>query len=171
MPEKLKGVLHVVDNINEQIGKVCAYLILAVTLILVFEVVMRYLFNAPTTWVFEMTQFLYGGHFLLAGAYCVLHKSHVNVDVLYVHFNTRTKAIADIFSSSFLFMICLVLLIVGWRMAWDSIKILEHSRSLWNPPIYPIKTLVPVEAFLLLLQGLAKLTRDLTTAITGREIA
>ena len=169
MPQQLKRVLQFIDRVNERIGIVSSYLIIAVTLALVFEVVMRYLFNAPTIWAHEMTQFLYGAHFILAGAYCLLQKSHVSIDVIYAHFNTRTKAIVDMFTSVALFMLCLTLLWFGWRMAFDSIRIMEHSRSLWNPPVYPIKTLVPLTAVLLLLQGIATFIRNLATAITGSK--
>ena len=168
---KMKSVLAFIDTANDRIGKIASFLIVAITLMLVYEVIMRYLFNSPTIWVHEMTQFVYGAHFLLAGGFCLLYGVHVNVDAIYSHFSLRTKAIVDVITASFFFLLCGVLVWEGWKMAWDSLTILEKSHTFWAPPVYPIKTLVPLAAVLLLFQGLAKFIRDLLTAITGKEVA
>ena len=167
---KLKSVLAVIDTVNDRIGRVASFLIVFVTLILVYEVVMRYVFDSPTIWVHETTQFVYGAHFLLAGAYCLLHGAHVNVDVLYMRFPLRARAIVDTITAMFFFLVVVILLWYGAEMAWDSLMMLEASHTFWAPPVYPIKMLVPIEALLILFQGLAKFVRDLLTATTGKEV-
>ncbi|MDD5126701.1 MAG: TRAP transporter small permease subunit [Dehalococcoidales bacterium] len=166
----LKRTLHTIDSINEYIGQGASYIIIAATLFLVYEVVMRYVFNAPTIWAHEMTQFVYGAHFILAGAYGILHRTHVNVDVLYNKFSPRAKAFTDVFTSVFLFLLCYALLVIGWQMGWESFMRMEKSPSIWNPPVYPIKLLVPIEGFLLSLQAIAKFIRDLSIAVSGKEL-
>lgn len=167
---KLQSVLAFIDTVNDRIGKIASFLIVAITLILVYEVVMRYMFNSPTIWVHETTQFVYGAHFLLAGAYCLLHRAHVNVDVLYMRFPLRARAIVDAITAMFFFLLIVILLWHGTKMAWESLMILETTHTFWAPPVYPIKMLVPIEALLVLFQGLAKFIRDLLTATTGKEV-
>ncbi len=168
---QLKSILSVIDFISDRVGKLASYLIIFMTLILVYEVVMRYVFGRLTTWAHELTEFVFGSHFLLAGAYCVLHRSHINVDIIYARFSVRVKAITDVTVTAIAFFLLFgILLWNGIIMARDSIMILEVSSTFWAPPIYPIKTMVPIAALLLVLQGLAKFIRDLITAVTGREL-
>jgi len=166
---KIGYLPHIIDTVNDRIGRVASFLIVATTLILCFEVAMRYIFNVPTIWVHETTQFVYGAFFLLAGGYCLLYGLHVNVDIIYSHFPTRIKALVDLSTYLLFFLFCYVLLWEGGKMARDSILMLEHSHSFWAPPVWPIKLMVPIAAFLLTLQGLASFIRRLITAATGKE--
>ncbi len=164
---KRKSLLSIIDAISEQTGKVASFLIICIVLVLVYEVVMRYVLNQPTIWVHELTQFLFGPYFLFAGAYCLLYKAHVSVDIVYTRFPARMKAIMDLVTSILFFLACVVLVWKGWDMAWTSLSNLETSATTWDPPVYPLKMIIPLSAFLLLLQGLAKFIRDLQSAIKG----
>ena len=112
---------------------------------------------------------IFGAFFILGGACVLLHKEHVNMDIIYNRFPLRMRAIVDIVTAVLLFVACGSLLWKGGIMGWDSLMILERSTSPWHPPLYPLRLTIPVAAFLILLQALAKLTRDFSTAITGRE--
>jgi len=131
------------------------------------EVIRRYLFNAPTVWANELTQMLFGAYIVLAGGYILAIEGHVNVDILYSRLSRKTQAILDIITSVLFFMFCLMMVYYGGSLAWESLSTFEHSQSAWNPPIYPVKLTIPIGAGLLLLQGIAKLIRDILFLIKG----
>ena len=97
--------------------------------------------------------------------------THVKMEVLYARFGPRGRAIFDLISAPFFYIFIVVLLWQGWEAALRSIAKLECSMSLWAPPVYPIKMVIPLGALLLLLQGSAKWIRDLITATTGKKPA
>ncbi|MFC1870853.1 TRAP transporter small permease subunit [Chloroflexota bacterium] len=164
--------LKIIDRISELVGKAASFLVLPLAGVMGYDVIARYVFNAPTIWAHETTTFLFGALSILGIAYTLKVNGHINVDIIHKRFSPRARAIVDIVTSLLFFSFCSVLLWKGFEMAWSSLIVLEFSaRTPWEPPIYPIKMTMPIAAFLLLLQGLAKFIRDLTTAIKGREIA
>lgn len=142
-----------------------AYLIFLIFGLLLFEVFLRYLFSSPTSWTNELGQMLFGAYVVLSGGYVMAHRDHVNVDLLYASFGPRTRAWIDIFTSSMFFLFMAALLYFGSSMGWESIQGLETSYSAWNPPIWPIKAMIPLGTLLLLLQGIAKLLQDILVAL------
>ena len=167
---QVRRFLALVDNLNDQVGKIVSMLIIFMVLILVYEVVLRYIFNSPTLWAHETSEYFFGVHFFLGGAYALRHAAHVNVEVIYSRFSPRVRAILDIITSVFFFLICAVLLWKGGAMAWTSLMKLEHTNTVWAPPLYPLKMMIPIGACLILLQGLAKFIRDFHIAITRKEL-
>ena len=165
----MKRFLQAIDRINEQTGKVVSYLILFLVGVILYEILVRYLFNSPTIWAHETSQMIYGAYVILLGGYVLQRGGHVNVDILYHRFKPRTRAIIDLFTWLLFFYFCGLLLWKGGEMAWDSFKVLETEPKAFAPPVYPIKMMIPLGALLILLQGLAKFIRDLTLAITGKE--
>ena len=115
-------------------------------------------------------QFLFGAGAILGGIYVLRHNAFPRMDVFYSRFSPRGKAILDLITVSLFFAFCGVMLWQGGRIAWDSALLLERSPSQWSPPVYPIKMVIPVAAFLILLQGLARFVRDLITSITGKQV-
>ncbi len=166
---KLKSFLKCVDAISEWSGKGVSYLILPGILILAWEVVSRYAFNNPTMWAHGTSQRIFATYYILAGAYVLRHNQHVTVDIVYNRLSVRTKAILSLIGSIFFFTFCGVLLWKGIDFAWTSLSQLEPDETPWRAPLYPFKMMVPLGAFLILMQGLAKFIRDLATAISGRE--
>jgi TRAP-type mannitol/chloroaromatic compound transport system permease small subunit len=165
----MQKLLRVIDNINIWVGKIISFLIVIMTLIMVFEVVMRYIFNAPTIWSFETTTMLYGSYFMLVAGYTLLNNAHVSVDFIYERRTKRGKAIMDIISYLvFFFPFVIVILIEGYKYALESWMILEHSWSVFGPPLYPYKSIIPITAFLLLIQGLAVFIRNVQV-LTQKE--
>jgi len=92
------------------------------------------------------------------------------VDIFYSRFSTKNKAIIDIITFALFLLFCGMMLTYGGSLAWESLARFEHSRSAWNPPLYPVKLMIPLGAFLLLLQGIANLLRDNEAVITGGKI-
>ena len=168
---KMRALVNFIDAISERTGKIFSWLIIPIIVIVVYEVVLRKGFNAPTIWAFELTTILYGVHFMLGGPYTLLHKGHISIDLIHSRFSPKLRAYIDVFTYIlFFFLFNIVLLWMGTKFAWTSIEMLEKSASPWRPPIYPIKAVIPITFFLLILQGLSKFIRDLTFIIKGDEI-
>ncbi len=168
--QKLKRVLQFIDKINHGTGKYVSLLIIVMFSIILLEIVLRYIFRSPTIWVHETSGYMLFVLVALGGGYALYLKAHVNVDVLVSRLSLRWKASLDMVTSILFFAFCGILLWKGVDFAWTSILRLEHSNTYWAPPLYPIKIFFPIGATLIIIQGLAKFTRDLATAITGEEI-
>jgi TRAP-type mannitol/chloroaromatic compound transport system permease small subunit len=166
----LNAILNVVDGINDWVGKVLSFGVLFMFGLVLIEVIRRYFFNSPTVWGNELTQLTFGVYVVLSGGYILRWGGHVNVDIFYGRLSVKGKAVADIITFVLFFLFCGMMLAYGGSLAWESLSRLEHSQSAWNPPLYPVKLMIPTGAFLLLLQGTAKLIRDIVTLATGEKI-
>lgn len=168
--QRLARVLSTIDAISKWSGRVTMFLLVALGLLMSIEVVARYVFNAPTLWATETTTLVFGVYIMLAGAYTLLIHGHVTMDAVYSRLSLKGKAILDLLTSFLFFAFCGVLLWKGIPTAIKSVVMMEHSMSAWGAPYWPIKIAIPVGAFLILLQGLAKFTRDFHIALTGRKL-
>jgi TRAP-type mannitol/chloroaromatic compound transport system permease small subunit len=167
---KQNAFLEIIDRVNDWLGRILAFGILPIFVLVFGEVIWRYFLKSPTVWANELTQLIFGAYALLCGGYILRWKGHINVDILYSRFSTKGKAIVDIATSVLFFLFCGMILLFGGSLAWESLESLEHSQSAWNPPIYPVKLMLPVGAALILLQGIAKLIRDILTVALSKEI-
>lgn len=161
----LLTVTNAVTRLNDWLGRWVSYLVLVLFALLLLEVGLRYILREPTVWTNELAQMLFGAYTVLAGAYLLAHKAHVNVDILYTRFPRRVRAAVDIVTSILLFLFAWVLLTQGGSLAWESLERLEHSQSAWNPPVWPVKLTLPLAAGLLLLQGIVKLIHDVLAVL------
>jgi TRAP-type mannitol/chloroaromatic compound transport system permease small subunit len=167
MMRSLLAALDYVDALNDRLGRILAYAVLLMFVLVLSEVIRRYVFNAPTVWGQELTQLTFGVYVILSGGHILRWGGHVNVDILYTKLGIRTKALVDIFTSTLFYLFCGMLLIYGGSLALDSMAYWERSISAWGPPLWPFKLTIPLAALLLLLQGTAKLIRDIHTVVTG----
>ena len=165
----MSRVLHFIDLLSEWIGKASAFLVLALSFVIGYEVVARYLFNRPTIWAHELSAMVFGAYIILGGAYLLSAGRHVNMDLIYGFLSPRKKALIDIITFWFFAIFCVALVWKGGDTAWYSISIREQARTTWSPPLYPIRLVLPIGAFLLLLQGVAKFIRDAITLAKGGE--
>lgn len=160
-----------IDGLSDWTGKLFSWLVIPLTVLIVFEVFTRRFLNAPTIWTFELSNFLYGAHFMLVAAYGLLHKSHVCIDLFVMKGSKKTQVTLDLVSYFLLFFpLIAVLLYHGIDFAKDSWATWETSWSAWGPPLYPIKTVIPITAFLLLLQGISEVIKKIHFLTTGEEI-
>jgi TRAP-type mannitol/chloroaromatic compound transport system permease small subunit len=167
----LRKILKAIDSVSEWTGRIFSWVVVVLTVLVVLEVIMRRVLSRPTIWNFELTIQLYAFFFMIVAAYALLHRSHVAVDIIYQKFSRRTQAILDVITYTlFFFPFLSILFYEGSKYAANSWAMREKSWSVFAPPLYPIKTLIPVMAFLLLLQGLAIFIRRLHVAITGDEL-
>lgn len=167
----LGKVFHIIDMISEWSGKLVSFLLLPLMAFIVYDVLMRYVFNRPTDWAHELSYLMFGTIWIIGGAYALVKGSHVKMEVIYNRLPLRRRAIIDLITAPLFFVFIGILLWKGWDLAWSSVLRLEHSNSFWSPPIYPVKMMIPLGAFLLLLQGVVRFIRDAITAATGREAA
>lgn len=163
-------LLNWIDRFNDRAGELFSFLVVGMIAVLVYEVTMRYVFNAPTFWGHETSQHLFGGYAVLIGAYALRHRAHVSVDILHRRWSPRVRAIVDLFSWSLFWLFCILLFWKGGIAAWESLINLDRTNTPWSPPLYPLKLTIPVGAFLILLQGLTIYIRNFHIAITGREL-
>ncbi len=164
----MKRLLKIIDSISEWSGKTFAYLLWPGVAVLVYEVVARYVFNAPTIWAHGMTQRIFAVYYFICGAYISLHRAHINMDIIYNRVSPRKRAILDILGFMFFFAFCGVLLWYGSRYAWSSLIRLEPCNTPFRAPLYPVKLVIPIGALLIILQELAILWRNFYIAFTGK---
>ena len=158
--DRLKNMLLAVDRASTRLGQTFAWLIVALTGLIAWEVFSRYVLNAPHDWALDAQIQMYGTLFMLAGAYTLAKNGHVRGDVLYGFFEPRTQAWIDLVLYVLFFMPGIVALTwAGWGFAQDSIAIRESTFSATPLPLYPFKFMIPVAGFMLLLQGLVEIVR------------
>jgi TRAP-type mannitol/chloroaromatic compound transport system permease small subunit len=151
-----------IDTFNRKEGEIGALLIVPLTIVVIYEVIMRYIFDAPTIWGFELTTFLYGIHYMLGLSYTQVHGGHVKVDVLTTRFSTRTQAIINIITNLGIFLPVFSLLTIwSFKYAYTSTVELEHNSTSWGPPIYPIKIIMALSFLFLFIQGVSELLKDI----------
>jgi TRAP-type mannitol/chloroaromatic compound transport system permease small subunit len=164
---KLKSMMGMIDSITDFEGRVVAIWILPIMVIIVYEVVLRYFFKEPTIWVEELSRFIFTAYFILGGAYALYLRGHVIMDGIYRHLSVRTKAILDLGSALIFFFFMAILTWEGWEIFWNALTNMERTESSWAPLTFPLKVVLPIGCFLMLLQGLVKFIRDLRIAFTG----
>jgi len=162
-------ILHYIDLVNEWTGKCISFLIIVLSLVIGYEVIARYILNAPTIWAHEASGMMFDTYIVLGGAYILSIRGHVNMDVVYNRLSRRQQALLDIITFWVFASFCVALIWTGWERAWYSLRIMEHSATTWGPPLYPIKMVLPIGAFLLLLQGIAKFARDIIILVKGER--
>jgi TRAP-type mannitol/chloroaromatic compound transport system permease small subunit len=167
---KLEKSLQIIDRVNGWVGRILSYFVAVMTVLIVIEVVMRYFFNAPTSWNNDLTQMIFGTYAVLAGGFVLMRGGHVNVDILSSHFSPKVQAIIAIVTSPLFFFFCGMLLVYGGSFAWESLSAWETTRSAWDPPAWPVKLMIPLGAILLLLQGIATLIRNIVALFQEQEL-
>jgi TRAP-type mannitol/chloroaromatic compound transport system permease small subunit len=157
-PERL---LRALDRFSYWSGKAFAWLIVALTLVVSVEVFKRYILNAPTAWIFDFNNMLYGTLFMMCGAYALALGAHVRADFIYTYLRPRVQAALDLTLYLLFFLPGIVALIyAGYGYALESWLIGEHSTvTAEGPPVYHFKTVIPVAGTLVMIQGFGEILR------------
>lgn len=171
LPKPVRVLVRCIDGVSEWTGRFTAWLIVPLILIISYEVFVRYAFNAPTIWAFEMQFMLYASSFMLGAAYTLLYGEHIRTDILYNRWSVRWQGILDAtLYLLFYFPGIALFLWAGWDFAYRSWVIRELSEfSPWRPPVYPLKMAIPLTAALLFLQGISEFVKSAYAAITGER--
>jgi TRAP-type mannitol/chloroaromatic compound transport system permease small subunit len=164
----MQKLLLTVDAVSTWFGKACAWTVVALTLLISWEVFSRYVLNVPHAWVLDAQIMLYGVLFMTAGAYTLAKNGHVRGDVLYGFFRPRTQATVDLALYILFFLPGIVALTwAGWTFANESLAIREQTFNADPLPVYPFKFFVPIAGAFLLLQGIAEIIRCVICIRTG----
>jgi TRAP-type mannitol/chloroaromatic compound transport system permease small subunit len=165
----MRRFTSIVDSISTWSAKGFSVLILAMTGVVILEVILRYGFNSPTVWAIELVSYISAYVYLIGGAYVLHLNEHVRVDVIYARLRPRTKAILDLVTSLLFFAFCAVLIWKGGEWMWEALIGGKTSGTPWDILVFPRRLAIPLAAFLLFMQGVVKSIRDVRTAISGEE--
>lgn len=153
-----------IDTFNEWVGKIVSIAVIPMTIFVSLEVILRYVFSRPTVWVWDVNVQLLGLMAMVGAGFTLLHGGHVIMDLFIVRFTPKRRAILEILTSLLFFLVVGVML---WKLgqgAQVSLQISEKGNTFFAPPVYPLKVLLAVGVFLLILQGIAKLIRNINIA-------
>lgn len=169
VPMNAQHLLHAIDQVSYWSGKAFAWLIVGLTFVVSIEVFKRYILNAPTAWIFDLNNMLYGTLFMMCGAYTLAQSGHVRADFVYIYLRPRTQAALDLALYLLFFLPgILALIYAGYGYAAESWRIGEHSTvTAEGPPIYHFKSVIPIAGALVMLQGLAEIVRCIVCLRTG----
>jgi TRAP-type mannitol/chloroaromatic compound transport system permease small subunit len=164
---KLTAILHGIDRLSESEGKIFSFLIVVATIQVCFELILRYFFNAPTTWGLEMTLYLCSTTYVMSGAYAERYNAHIRVDIFYNRWRPRTRALFDLMvTDTLMLFFCAVL---TWQSAlwfWEAVIQGLTSGTIWDPPIWPMRLVILIGAIFLFLAAFAKSMRDLVRVVS-----
>lgn len=164
----IQRLLHTADRISTWTGKTFAWLIVALMLVVCTEVFKRYALNAPTAWIYDVNNMMYGTLFMMCGAYTLSHDGHVRGDFLYGSMKPRTQATLDLVLYIVFFLPGIgALTWAGWSYFQDSLAMHEQTFNATPLPLYPFKFVIPVAGAIVMLQGIAEMIRCVVCIRTG----
>lgn len=166
-----RGLEKLVDGIAEVLGRIGWLLVLYCMIFGVTDVFLRYVLNAPSQWIGTTLQAAMVLMACVGGAYALKHDSFVKLDLFYAGATTRTKAVLDVVTAPFTFLFLGVLIWRGIDAAELSIRLNQVTPTAVPIPIYPIKTLIPITAAIVLLIVLKQFVRDIMTIIRKENSA
>ncbi|KPQ11559.1 MAG: TRAP-type transport system small permease component [Saliniramus fredricksonii] len=159
----LRGLVRIIDAINEHVGRATAWLMVLMVLIAFVVVLLRYVYGLGWVALQESFVWLHGTVFMMGAAYTLLHDGHVRVDVFYRPASARTKAMINLFGSLFLLM-PMILVVLYYSQgfvirSWDRLEGSSEAGGL--PGLFLLKTVIPIFGVLMLLQGVSLIGRSL----------
>jgi len=165
-------LIRIIDKFTDTTGTWIAWLNVPLVLAVTYEVLARYLFNAPTIWSFDVTYMLYGTIFMLGSAYALYKGAHIRTDFFFERWSIRTKATIDSIAYLVFFFPSLILFfVVSWNEGWYAFQIGETSEQTpWRPILWPFKMVVPLACALLLIQGVSETIKSVWAWRTGIEL-
>jgi TRAP-type mannitol/chloroaromatic compound transport system permease small subunit len=165
---KLVRAIRIIDAISDWSGRIFAWLIVPLIVVMTWEICVRYLAH-PTQWAYDLSYMIYGAMFMLGAAYTLRRGSHIRTDFLYQNWPVKVQALVDAACYLLLFFPGIVLFLwIGTEFAWQSWLREERSvGSSWMPVIYPLKAILPIATAMLLLQGIAEFLKCVHALRTG----
>ena len=165
-------VVRAIDRFTDATGTGIAWLNVPLVAVVAYEVISRYVFNAPTAWSFDLTYMLYGAVFMLGSAYALHKGAHIRTDFFFEKWSIRTRGVIDSVAYLVFFFPSLALfLVVSGAEGWYAFEIGETSEQTpWRPILWPFKMVVPLTCFLLMIQGVSETVKSLYAARTGVEL-
>jgi len=156
----MNATARAIDALNEGFGRLIAPLLAVITLIVIYDIALRFFIGRPSDWAFDVTKMLFGAHFMLMSAYGLRHHAHVEVDVLKRLLSRRKQAALELLGYLIFFVPFIwMLLTFGWAFFERSFSRSETTYGMMAIPVYPVKAVIVIAAGLLLLQAIAIVIR------------
>jgi TRAP-type mannitol/chloroaromatic compound transport system permease small subunit len=167
----LRALVHYIDTFTEHSGRLLAWLVVAMALLTTVIVVMRYGFNVGSMMGQEAVIYMHGSLFMLGSAYALKSGAHVRVDIFYRNFSPRAQAwVNSLGGIVFLMPLCAFIGFSSWNYVSESWIVRETSSQPGGiPAVFLLKSIIPLMAFNLFLQGLAETLRSAISLVAGRE--
>ena len=170
MPGPVVSFVHAIESFTERLGKVFVWLVIVLIAILLIEAGMRYFAHVPTVWSLELSEFVFGTYFFVAGGYTLLHNRHIRMDAFYSRWSRKRRALVDAITFSIIAVYLIFFFVGGIGNSMFSLKFNMVSQSAWGPPMSPIRIIITVGVFLMFLMALVQFIRDIAV-VRGKEIA
>jgi TRAP-type mannitol/chloroaromatic compound transport system permease small subunit len=168
---KIRVLVNCIDAISEWSGRIFSWFVVAIISLSLFEVFTRRFLGKPTIWTHEIISYLFCGAVLLTIGYTMKHKAHANVDILYEKLSPKTQAIWDLIAYAlFLVIFAIVILYEGTRFAAISWSMMERTPSAFNFYIFPAKTMLPIGFFLVALQMISDIVKNIVFLAKGESL-
>jgi len=157
MPAFVSAYILGITRINKFFFNIASALIFLIVFSMLYEVISRYVFHAPTTWGMELATLLFGPYFLLGGAYLLHMRGHVSLDLLQKKLSAKNQRLLDLFSFLIIIVFSIIMFSYSFSPAMQAWEYKETSFSAWSPPIWPVKFAIPISVLLLGLQSFAEM--------------
>jgi len=167
----IRVILKSIDFTSKWSGWLVSFFIYVMFTIITYEVFARYVFNAPTIWVHQISAYLFGSYVVLAGAYVFMHNEHVSMSLVHDRLSLRGRATVDCITFFVFFLFIALIVWQGGDSAYRATLIHERAQLHWDMcPIYHFLWTLPIGAALMGLAGINKFIRDFYVVIKGKEI-
>ncbi|MFW6139238.1 MAG: TRAP transporter small permease subunit [Spirochaetota bacterium] len=170
MHRAIKSYVHSIDKMSRATGRYVMFMVLGMMGILLFEAIMRTVFNRPHIWAVEFAQFVMAAYYTLGGAYSHLIEGHVRMDIFYHRWSPRRKAVMDAITFLILAFYLVVLLHGAVKGIIYAVEYKQVSYSAWSPVLYPIKIIMTIGIIMMFLQSISEFFKDLAR-VRGEEIS
>ena len=170
MPKAIRLFVRYVDAVNYVVGRFAMYLFFVMGGVLIYATLSRVLAGIPVNWALEMSQFLLSAYYLLGGPYTLQLNGHVRMDLLYTQLSPQKRALTDAITILFVTFYLVVLFLGGLSATDYAIVYQQRNYSSWSPLLWPIKLVMTIAIFLMLLQTISIFFKDVAEA-RGKPIA
>ncbi|MCD6298284.1 MAG: TRAP transporter small permease subunit [Deltaproteobacteria bacterium] len=157
----MRKILGFIDKINIWTGKAVSFLLIFLVGAVMYEVIARYVFNAPTKWSIEICSQVLVALAMLGGGFCLVTDGHVRVDIFYKNFSPKARAVVEIVTFCMVFIFTAAIVWKGGDLCYDALINNKKSSSILGLPLFPSMVMVPIGATLLGLQSLVRCLRAL----------
>jgi len=169
MPSWMAKTIIRIDKFSKLIGNIVCWITIPLIFGMVYEVLARKLFLAPTIWAYDMSRFFYGALFMLGAGYALSKGVHIRADFLYRNFKVKTQGIID-FSLYLIFYFPGLIVFLYMTTGFLQESIMRGERGMdttWMPYMWPIKTCLWLGIIFLLVQGISELFKSYYAATRG----
>lgn len=170
MPRWMAFLIRWIDWFSLWTGRIICWLTVPMFLAMVYEVIARHYFTAPTMWAYDVSRMLYGALFMLGAGYALSKGVHIRADFIYRNWSVQTQGRVDTFMYLvFYFPGMILFLWASWDFAWMAwVRGERGMDTAWMPHLGPIRSAIPIGIVLLLLQGVSETLKSIYAASRGR---